>query len=424
MRRWLRVLTVGVLTVVLSIDSASACRLFRSRCRPRCRVVSSCPVVRPVQPHCASAAAYGACESVVVVESLPRQCCVPADGSAHAVIAEHAPVVETEQPTLAIPDGIPPAANSGTGAGVAVEAARPATPTPVSEPVAPLQPIAPVSAEKPPAPAAGQPTPVPQPQFKTAAEILAESAEKERLEKAAAEAAKPAASAPQPQFKTAAEILAEAAEQEAAEKAALDAAKQRSAEPPMEQAPPQQPAPKPAEPMPAEPKPAPPKPVEENLFDEGDDEPAARPAAKQNATKAKPKPAQAPVEDLFAEPEAEQAPTDRKPAPASDKPVEEPATEEKTEEKKAATDDDPFANLDADPEPIRRWIDSTGVHETIGRLVEVRADRVRILKTNGRYTTVSMEQLSGHDQAYVAKAGGRLAGRGPARPAATDTALR
>lgn len=391
MRRWLRVLVVGVLTVVLSIDSASACRLFRGRCRPRCRVLS-CRVVRPV---CGSVVACRPHEPAVVVESLPVQCCVPADGSARAVI------VEMDEAAITVPSHAEPASIPSTSAPVAAEATRPATPTPVLEPLEPLTPIAPASAEQSPSPkppAGAEPAPATQPQFKTAAEILTESAEKERLEKAAAEAATPPA--PEPQFKTAAEILAESAEKETADKPvpqpAPEGPQDRPTGPPMEKAPS-------------------PQPIEENLFDEGNDDPAREDRVPMKK-KAPPKEA---IEDLFDEPEAETSPSSEQPE-STEKPADEGPSEEPTEK----TEDDPFAALDADPEPVRLWIDSSGRHQTIGRLVEVHSERVRILKANGRYTTVPMQQLSQHDQAYVASVGERLAGRAPAHPAATDTALR
>ena len=147
MRRWLRVLVVGVLTVVLAIDSASACRLFRSRCRPRCRVVS-CRVVRPVPTACGSIATCQPCGSIVIVDAIPAQCCVPADGSAHAVIVD-----AHETDTAHVGPGESPAAPAaGEGSSVAVEPRSPVTPAPVSEPLEPLEPlspIAPASAEKP-----------------------------------------------------------------------------------------------------------------------------------------------------------------------------------------------------------------------------------------------------------------------------------
>lgn len=410
MRRWLRVLVVGVLAVVLSIDSASACRLFRSRCRPRCHVVS-CRVVRPVQPVCATSAACQPCGSVAVVESLPAQCCVPADGSAHPVI------VETDHSGIAAPSHAESAPAPRASSPVAAEATRPATPTPVREPLEPLTPIAPASAEKPLAlspPAAAEPAPAPQPQFKTAAEILAESAEKERLEKAAAEAEKPAAPAAEPPMKKEAPI------EPAPQPAPVD-------EPPapIEPAPEKAaPAPAPAPEEPEEPaEPAPKKPAAENFFDEDGDEPAEKPASEDSPAMKKKEPPKEESEDLFDEPEAETPASDAAPKPAEE-PGEEPADEAPSEEPAEKTEDDPFATLDANPEPVRRWIDSSGLHETIGRLVEVHPDRVRILKRNGRYTTVPMHRLSPHDQAYATAVGERLAGREPTRPAVTDTAHR
>lgn len=369
MSRWVRVLVVGVLTVVLSIDSASACRLLRSRCRPRCCVVTC-------QPR----------ELIVIVESPPRQCCVPADGSAHAVI------VETEQAIVSAPSEVLSAPAAEPTAPVAADEPRTATPTPVNEPLEPLEPIAPASVEKPLSLAPStEPAPVPEPQFKTAAEILAESAEKAQLEKAAAEPAKPAAPAAEPPMK---EVPIEPAYEEPA------------------------PTPVPEEPeTPAEPAPKQPAPqrAAENFFDEDGDAVEEAPARENRAPMKKNGVPKEPVEDFFDEPEA-----DTPPADSETDPTEQAPSEERTEK----TEDDPFAALEADPEPVRRWIDSTGRHETIGRLVEVHSDRVRILKTNGRHATVPMQQLSQHDRAYAATVGERLAGRAPARPATTDTARR
>jgi len=348
-------------------------------------------------------------------EAQAWQCCVPADGSAHAVIvdsttgSELTPVVE--QPHFPAPQAAAPAI---------VETRKQVAPQPVKEPLQPLEPIAPVSAEKPltPAPTAAPDTPpAPQPQFKSAAEILAESAEQERMEKAALEAATPpAAPATEPQFKTAAEILAESAAQAELENAAPAPA----AEQPMKKASDEQPAVE-AEPAPAEPAPKPtpkkpaPQPAEENLFDEADDEPAAEKPAADKPAPMKKAPAEEPVEDLFGEPEAG-TPADDK-APAAKESADEPPVDEKADK----TDENPFSLLDALPEPVRRWIDATGRHQTIGRLVEVHPDRIRILKSNGHYTTVPLERLSRHDQSYVTQVGERIAAK---RPAVTDTAQR
>jgi hypothetical protein len=60
----------------------------------------------------------------------------------------------------------------------------------------------------------------------------------------------------------------------------------------------------------------------------------------------------------------------------------------------------------------RLWIDASGKHSTFGTLTQIHDEKVRILKANGRYTTVLIQQLSDHDRRYVAvMAEGRL---GPA----------
>lgn len=370
MRRWLRILVVGTLTVVLAIDSASACRFLRRRCRPRCRVVT-CRTVEVVSAV-----------PVVIDECISMQCCVPADGSAHVVIDESWSV---DAPVTAQPA---PAAAHPAPAAVA--------PKPIEAPVPALEPVAPVSAEKPlPAEPPVVPTPpAPEPQFKSAAEILAESAEKERLAKEAA--AKAATPTPEPQFKTAAEILAESAEKPMAKE------RERPEEPEQSE--------EPAEPAPKKPedkKPEDKKP-EDNLFDdEGEDVPAGEGGERteRQPMKKQQEPAENAPDNLFDEPEA----------PAEKAPAEEPAKAE----------DDPFASILEPPaEPVRRWIDDTGRHETIGRLVEIRPDSVRILKDNGRHATVPLGRLSQHDLTYVTATGERLAAQKAAAPAVTDTARR
>ena len=101
-------------------------------------------------------------------------------------------------------------------------------------------------------------------------------------------------------------------------------------------------------------------------------------------------------------------------APADEPAVEEPATEE------APVESDPFDTnvLHTPGQPSRSWRDDTGRHGTEGRLVEVRADRVRILKATGRFTTVPMARLSRADRDHVAGVSVALA-RPAAAPGAT-----
>ena len=86
----------------------------------------------------------------------------------------------------------------------------------------------------------------------------------------------------------------------------------------------------------------------------------------------------------------------------------------------APAESDPFdANtLHTPGQPLREWRDDTGRHGTEGRLVEVRVDRVRILKTSGRHTTVPMARLSRADRDHVAGVALAL-GRPAARPGET-----
>jgi len=89
--------------------------------------------------------------------------------------------------------------------------------------------------------------------------------------------------------------------------------------------------------------------------------------------------------------------------PSDDQPVETPA---------ASPESDPFgASLPTPAEPLRHWRDNTGRHDTIGTLVEVHPDRIRILKTNGRHTTVSRRRLSTLDRNYVVGAAATAAAK-------------
>ena len=189
-------------------------------------------------------------------------------------------------------------------------------------------------------------------------------------------------------------------------------------------------------------KPPRPEPKEPNLFDlYGDDADDEAAPGEEPPADSRPETADGdagePAEDAAAETtpaeEAEMAEdeaeaTDSKPteAEATDgdsepaeeaAPVEEPAAEEAAEESDAAPEA-AAEQAEADPaeaavtvpnEPMRRWSNDTGTHHTQGWLVEVRADRVRILKVNGCHTTVLTESLSAADRDYVSAVGDRLA---------------
>ena len=179
-----------------------------------------------------------------------------------------------------------------------------------------------------------------------------------------------------------------------------------------------------------------------NLFDEApaDEAPAAddfgAPADGDGAIPDAP-----PMEEGF-EPPADEAPLDDVPADdmpmeeapadegfeapaddAADEPMDDGADDAQSEE--APADEEPAADpfdssrIRVPSEPTRLWQDDTGRFSTEGRLVEIGAGSVRILKVTGRHTTVPMDRLSAADRAHVA---GVRQGLAAARPASDDTA--
>ena len=454
MRRWMHVLMVGFLALLLSVDSASACRFLRSRSRPRaCRPTQSQQVrfVRHCEPiACNPCTNSDGMISEVIVLNESTQCCVPADGSAHATIvasdgALDAPTSAESTPTVAAPRQIaekpmpmpvfePPVSTAS--------AQEPAllSPKPESKPAnLPLEEL--LKDESHESRPAEIRLPVERPVETPVAEPLEELIQKPLAEPAGVPDEKEAPPAEEP----AAEVPEELPE-ESAEEPAVDPAEEAFEEPveeemPVEERPRAQPAPAPPE-----------APVEENLFDAEDDQTNQPPAATESkaapvGVRAEP-PVQAPVdaaEDLFRE--ESDTPATRTGAPADapeelpeDAPEEavpesvqdgaalssdpeaaveeaeetqetvepdEPETEDVPAESK---EDDPFASVPKAPaEPMRRWIDNTGTHETVGTLIEVHADRIRILKQSGSYSTVPLTRLSREDQTYVAATGVRLA---------------
>ena len=454
MRRWMHVLMVGFLALLLSVDSASACRFLRSRSRPRACRPTQCQQVRFVR-HCEPIACNPCTNSdgmisEVIVLNESTQCCVPADGSAHATIvasdgALDAPTSAESTPTVAAPRQIaekpmpmpvfePPVSTAS--------AQEPAllSPKPESKPAnLPLEEL--LKDESHESRPAEIRLPVERPVETPVAEPLEELIQKPLAEPAGVPDEKEAPPAEEP----AAEVPEELPE-ESAEEPAVDPAEEAFEEPveeemPVEERPRAQPAPAPPE-----------APVEENLFDAEDDQTNQPPAATESkaapvGVRAEP-PVQAPVdaaEDLFRE--ESDTPATRTGAPADapeelpeDAPEEavpesvqdgaalssdpeaaveeaeetgetvepdEPETEDVPAEPK---EDDPFASVPKAPaEPMRRWIDNTGTHETVGTLIEVHADRIRILKQSGSYSTVPLTRLSREDQTYVAATGVRLA---------------
>jgi hypothetical protein len=88
------------------------------------------------------------------------------------------------------------------------------------------------------------------------------------------------------------------------------------------------------------------------------------------------------------------APSDQRPAPATDSPLAEPPGPR-------------LSATAAKPEPadsMRVWTDVTGKHQIRGRMKLILSEqqKVRILKETGKYTTVPFAKLSEADRQFVA----------------------
>jgi hypothetical protein len=138
--------------------------------------------------------------------------------------------------------------------------------------------------------------------------------------------------------------------------------------------------------------------------------PAQSPQPQPNAFTPPAAPAQTQRDDFLdllttapaAQPAAAPAQSDDSPATDASDDASEKA---KSDESKNAEDNDRASTVEpADPlagSPMRLWHDNTGNFEVMGRLVVVRPDQVRLLKENGRFTTVPLRRLSAEDRKYV-----------------------
>jgi hypothetical protein len=122
------------------------------------------------------------------------------------------------------------------------------------------------------------------------------------------------------------------------------------------------------------------------------------------------------VEEADAEPDADGDATE----PAEDSADAADAAEPAEDAAPAKADADSAAVEPA--EPLRRWIDASGAHETRGWLVGVTSTHVRILKANGRHSTVAIDALSPTDQGYVADVAVKIAARRQAPAPVVKTA--
>lgn len=405
MRRRLNCLLIGLLTCSLSVDTAKACWYLRrshacatrGHRQPACPPVATWPGCHDVVIHDAACCGGAVSHPLVVVDGWRDEVCcggasdVVVDSTivpgGHGVVgevvadaAESSPVAESvvapSEPTVAA-EPKPARAEPIVAPQNGVAAVAPAVPelkpavdsAPAVEPVVALEPapVEPATEPKPEEPAVAPDVPPP-------------------AEPAAPEApAEPAA--PEPRPVVAVEPPAPPAEPNIFEEveSAADAATL---------------APEGTEPA-AEPSAPSSEPSADNLFGEpaAAPEPAPQPVADPLAEPSAAEPAPEPAADVSSAPaEPATAPAaDDAPAPAAS----EPAAEKPAEEK------DPLS--DAGREPLRRWVDDTGSHATVGMLVDVRSEGVEIRKANGRTVIVPLERLSDHDRAYAAAAEARLA---------------
>ena len=391
MRRRLHCVIVALLCLTLFVDTATACWYLRQHGR-----VHGCCGGGWVEP---TTTWPGRVTHVVIsdrlasdciapegfpwtdggpetIESLPSQCCAPCDGSAHAVVEEVAAPGHAEQVIVdhgQIDHGavdrkhVVHDAPGGTMAPTA-----PAEAVVVHDPTIVVG-AGPVATEQLPAvaPTTARPA-APQPQL-AAREPLPD------LQPATAPAAKPEQPMP-----ASLDLPADAA--------ADDAEAMAKDEP--QPAPLRMPVSPGVDDLAGGPAVAPPQvePKEENLFDEFADE-------------AWDEEADGPADGRAEMPAATTDDDDAAASESSDAPAKE---QEKAEE--PATEAAASSTIVPD-EPMRRWTDATGDHHAQGWLAELRADEVRILKVNGRYTTMAVADLSDDDQAYVAAVAARLAAR-------------
>jgi len=140
------------------------------------------------------------------------------------------------------------------------------------------------------------------------------------------------------------------------------------------------------------------------------EKPAEKPAATPPQTPSAPESKPAAGEDLFGAPAAEKAaPAEKPAAPAekpADKPADKPAGEEKKDEKKS---DDIFGSSSTvlhesgglASNEMRTWTDNTGNFSCQARLVRLVDGQAKLLKDNGRTTTVQLSRLSANDLRFV-----------------------
>ncbi|MEX0866509.1 MAG: SHD1 domain-containing protein, partial [Pirellulales bacterium] len=189
----------------------------------------------------------------------------------------------------------------------------------------------------------------------------------------------------------------------------------------------------------------------DDLFGPADDEPApteepAEEPADDLFGPADETPAEEPADDLFGPADGADEGADDLFGPADDEPAEEPAADEPAADDDlfgptgdaddaddlfgpAAGDsadeaiDNLFSQLDSELIQVvgaeqRVWVDNTGEYEVRGTLAYLLPGHVRLLKDNGRYTTVPLDRLSERDLSVVQQQASQIASQQIAKLAA------
>ncbi|MEX0676757.1 MAG: SHD1 domain-containing protein [Pirellulales bacterium] len=345
-----KMMMAWTVALLMAVDSASACRWGGwSYCSPR-------PCYYPAYTSCGPVVSYSA-----------ANCPICAAAGRAPVTTHRAPTTATPQPRLEpipVPAQPPAARELAPTEPMPSEPAAPGEAPPAPQPFEPsTEPLTPPTTEPPPEEPAAAPKP---------------SQDVEDLFKEPAPAAAPPA-APETPAKPEPAKPADDVENLFKEPAAA-------------------PAEKPA--MPAE---TPAKPADdvENLFKE-DTKPAPAPAEEPA------KPADD-VENLFKDVDKKSAAAGQTPAdPQFEDLLSAPTDQPGATATEAKALEDEVDKLFAGPAPkvevagaMRLWTDNTGKYHVRARLVVVEATHARLLKENGKYTTVPFERLSRDDLAFV-----------------------
>ena len=72
---------------------------------------------------------------------------------------------------------------------------------------------------------------------------------------------------------------------------------------------------------------------------------------------------------------------------------------------------------------IRQWVDNSGAYQVKARLAVIYVDKIKLLKENGKFTTVSLSRLSDADFGYVSWVATNLTSEHTARMVSSESQL-